>query len=358
MEAAASSAEALRRAAHRLGQHPQDHGWRELYRLFAHGLGSGRAPQLIDLAEFARAARPHDSDVHVITLLGIAVKSALSHTMPVLLSDRPYHDRLAVLEPHLEAARAQIEDVLASRNNSFTGVRRFLVPQVLLAARFADRSEAVRFADLGTGLGVLPRQLNCRHLFERFAPALEWPEGQPLFRAVPLEARFAVDRPPLPDLDWVRECYGVSDYYDEAYRELVEVVNMPEVMAAEVTSVALDFTDYAALTHFIVSQRINAVCLSYALYELAPPLRRKVLRILLEALHDPGFIVVIEPNGGLTRQGCTVTVHERATQRSFSVCAVSDGHFRGRVMPLSGYRAFVDNHPILPAGDGRSAYAA
>ena len=54
-------------------------------------------------------------------------------------------------------------DAVLGHSNSFTGARRFLLPQVLIA-HFARRRglREVRFLDLGTGLGVLPRQLNHR----------------------------------------------------------------------------------------------------------------------------------------------------------------------------------------------------
>lgn len=46
--------ERIRAAATALGQHPQDHGWRELYRLFATGLDGGEAPQLREVVRTDR----------------------------------------------------------------------------------------------------------------------------------------------------------------------------------------------------------------------------------------------------------------------------------------------------------------
>lgn len=347
MTAVDSSRDAIRVAAQRLGQHPQDHGWRELYRLIAYGLGNGHAPQLVNVVRRARAARHYDSDAHILTLLGIAIKVATPAVLPELCGNgTSARDRLAILEQNLEQARTQIDRVLDSRNNSFTGVRRFLVPQVLLAAYFARQYSGARFADLGTGLGILPRQLNCRRMFDLYAPSLRWPDDQPAFRVVPFEARFGVDRRPLPDLAWVRACYGLSSYYEREFSELESVLQAPELQVSDVVAVELDFTDPAALREFILARQINAVCICYSLYELTPRKRHDVIDLVADLLDDPGLILSIEPNEDLAKQGCTVTVRDHATPRPLAICVVSDGHFRGQVYPLADYHDFFSRYPI------------
>jgi hypothetical protein len=49
--------EDFRIAARGLGEHPQDHGWRDLYRLFSHGL-DGSAPNLTATVMSHHSARP------------------------------------------------------------------------------------------------------------------------------------------------------------------------------------------------------------------------------------------------------------------------------------------------------------
>lgn len=339
--------DSVRAAAAGLGQHPHDHGWRELYRLFAYGLADGQAPHLTDVLRHARARRPSHSPVHLVTLLGIAIQSLAGDSFPALVGDdRPVADRLASLEQLLAEHRPQIDRLLRHRQNSFTAARRFLVPQVLLAAYFAQQDRPAIFADLGTGLGILPRQLNSKALYERFADELEWPDGRPVFQPIPLVGRFGVDRGPLPDLDWVRSCYGPSAYYTAQYHELTEALDVSESHAADVRYEALDLTDLPGLRRFVFRHRINAANLSYTLYELQPDARAEVLATLAETLHEPALIIVTEPNEELTQPGCTVTVRDRDHPDGLPVCTVSDGHFRGRVTPLAGYREFVGSYPI------------
>jgi hypothetical protein len=342
-------------AARRLGRHPQDHGWREFYRLIALGLDGGRAPQLQAVVTTALAGRSGGSATHLVTLLGIAVRAIAGGSFPDLVSDRPGEERLAALDEVLRQHRRRIDHLLRQRQNSFTGPRRFLVPQVLLAAYFARQQRPAVFADLGTGLGVLPRQLNCRAVFERYAPELAWPDRQPRFQPIPLAARYGVDRGPFPDRSWVRSCYGPSGYYALQYQELLEVLDLPEIASAQVGYQELDLTDGVALRRFVTGRRVNAANLSYALYQLDPASRDRVLDTLADALHPPGLMIVTEPNDELAQPGCTVTVRDHTHPVPRRLCTVSDGHFTGQVRPLAGYDAFVARFPIRrqPAGAGR-----
>lgn len=334
-------------AASKLGQHPQDHGWRDLYRLFAYGLARPEtAPHLADIAATARARLPDRSAVHLVTLLGIAVNLLAGQAINDLVSDQPPGDRLAALEHLLHQHRRPIDRILAQRQNSFTGARRFLVPQVLLSAYFAQQHPPARFADLGTGLGILPRQLNSKTLFERFSYDLAWPGGYPVYRPIPLEARYGVDRGPFPDLGWVRSCYGPSIYYTAQFHELLEVRTLPEVEHAEVHYRELDLTDIRSLRRFITDHGINTANLCYTLYEVEPPKRAAIVDAVADTLAEPGLMIVTEPHGDLTLPGCTVTVQDRAHPVPRPLCAVSDGHFRGRIAPLAGYRGFLERYPI------------
>jgi hypothetical protein len=333
-------------AAARLGRHPQDHGWRELYRLFAHGLDGDHAPQLREVVRTALAGRPGGSPGHLVTLLGIAVQSLAGDSFPELVSDRPAGQRLAALEELLRRHRRPVDQLLIRRQNSFTGPRRFLVPQVLLSAYFARQARPASFADLGTGLGILPRQLNSRSLFARYAPELDWPAGPPAYRPIRLAARYGVDRGPFPDQGWVRSCYGRSGYYADQYRDLLDALDRPEVRAAEVGYQELDLTDRVGLRRFITGRQINAVNLSYTLYQLDPAGRARVLATLAESLHPPGLVLVTEPHDELGRPGCTVSVRDHADPAPRPLCSVSDGHFVGRVRPLAGFDEFVARYPI------------
>jgi hypothetical protein len=337
----------IQAAASRLAQHPHDHGWRTLYRLFAYGLARpDAAPNLAEIAATARVRHPYHSAVHLVTLLGIAVNLLAGSASADLLGDRPPAARLVALEDLLGRHRREIEQILTFRQNSFTAPRRFLMPQVLLAAYFAQQNQPVRFADLGTGLGILPRQLNSKTLFERFSYDLAWPDGYPVYQPIPLEARYGVDRGPFPDLAWVRSCYGPSAYYTAQFHELIEIRALPEVQQAVVHYQELDLTATAALHRFLTEHRINAVNLCYTLYEVEPPKRAAIVDAVADALSEPGLMIVTEPHGELTLPGCTVTVQDRARPVPRQLCAVSDGHFRGRITALAGYREFLAQYPI------------
>jgi hypothetical protein len=168
------------------------------------------SPEVVRLVVAFRSHRPTNSCSHLITLLGIAVKSAAPAALDRLVSDEHVDMRLDLLEEILNQNSREMLGTLFRRQNSFTGARRFLLPQVLLSSYFGQLRVACNFADLGTGLGILPRQLNSRALFESLGGELEWPDGNPPFRAIPLNVRFGVDRGPLPDLAWVRTALPLS----------------------------------------------------------------------------------------------------------------------------------------------------
>jgi hypothetical protein len=54
--------EAFRNAASGLAEHPQDHGWRDLYRIFSHGLDRS-APNLTAAVLAHHSARPTSSEM-------------------------------------------------------------------------------------------------------------------------------------------------------------------------------------------------------------------------------------------------------------------------------------------------------
>jgi hypothetical protein len=181
-----------------------DHGWRHLYRLFSYGLDRS-APNLTATVLSHYRVRPTLSETHLLTLLGIALKATIPQSFESIAEGGSLGTRLETLEEILDRNRAKITEIIRRRQNSFTSARRFLVTQVLLSAYFArEDMQEVRFADFGTGLGILPRQLNAPEQYETFAADLIWPNGIPSFRQIPLAERLGVDRGPMPDLSWVR----------------------------------------------------------------------------------------------------------------------------------------------------------
>jgi hypothetical protein len=336
---------ALRAAADGLANHPQDHGWRALYELFRYGL-SNNAPRLGSCLAEAYQARPL-SATHLLTLLGIALKANAGDEFAYLTSTAPLNERLPALESVLQRRPTAISSILLSRQNSFTCARRFLVTRVLLDAYFSQHEDArISFVDLGTGLGVLPRQLNSESQYRQYAAELIWPGGIPQYHRLPLAAAFGVDRRPMPTADWVRQCYGLSDYYDALYDELQASLHDPQVRAAAVEYRELDLLDTAALVAFIQQHRINAANLTYVLYEMEPERRAEIIDIITRELYPPALLLVTEPREELHREGCVVEVFSNNSVEPATVCFVSDGHFRGYILPLDDYADFVSKYPI------------
>jgi hypothetical protein len=331
-------------AARGLASHPQDHGWRPLYELFEYGLNN-LAPTLTEVLLASYDSKP-TSATHLLTLLGIAIKANSKEALGEILQGRSFPERLGRLEEYLQMHSTPITRILRTRQNSFTCARRFLVPQVLLGSIFSAYPGAkIVFADLGTGLGLLPRQINSLTQYELFAPDLTWPGGIPRFTELQLSAIYGIDRPPLPDPSWVAACYGYSDYYNDLHRELEAVLDDPSVQAAKATYVGLDLLDYGALAEFIHASGTNAANLCYVLYELDSSIRGRVIQTIVESLHSPAILLVIEPRNELHQQGCLVELYQGSAIPE-KILAVSDGHFKGRVIPAEDYERFISRYPI------------
>lgn len=337
----------FREAAYGLGHHPQDHGWRNLYLLFSYGL-TNSAPNLTSTVLAHHQARPTLSATHLLALLGIALKVVAPGAIEEVFAGEAVEARLGTLEDMIGEHGPQIGAIVAQRQNSFTAVRRFLLPQVILGAYFAARPDCdATFADLGTGLGILPRQLDSPQQYESFARDLIWPNGTPAFRQISLAARLGVDRGPFPDLPWVRACYGPSQYYTRLYGELLDVLEAPEVVEADARLEELDILDLDALAEYIGRNHVNAANLSYVLYELDRRRRAAVIDLIVGCLQPPGVLIVSEPHNELHGQGTVVELYHGGDPKPQTICFVSDGHFKGYVIPLDDYDQFVRDHPII-----------
>ncbi|MGK5554319.1 hypothetical protein ACSNOI_22150 [Actinomadura kijaniata] len=338
--------EQLELTAREMGSHPQDHGWRGFFQLVGHGLARSSA-ELRGLLTQCISSQPHHSPAHLLTLIGIAVKTVRPEALPAIYRAPTVEERLRLLEEVIRNHGPDIARLVATRRNSFTGARRFLVPQTILSAFFArHRTDDLTFADFGTGLGILPRQLNCETLYRAFAPDLVWEEGVPRFRPIPLRSSLGVDCGPMPDLEWVRSCYGSSDYYAELFAELVFTLDVLAEEGRRSRFHQVDLLDRAALTTFLRDNAVHAGNLSYVLYEIPPDARADLVATLREEMRPPGLLIVTEPRAELTRQGCDVLVYRQGRREPYRLCTVSDGHFKGKVTALEDYREFFARHPV------------
>jgi hypothetical protein len=328
--------------------HPQGHhGWGVFYHTL-HRLLQCEHATAVRLVSQCRRARPEMSNSHLATLLALTVRSITSrerHGARMFDGHISTPERMDLLHETLTVHESEISGVLLSRCNSFTGARRFLIPQLLIG-HFAmrHRMRQVRLLDLGTGLGLLPRQLNHQGLYERFAPDLVWSSPDLGYVDIPLACRHGVDMPPLPDLNWVRDCHGPSAYYEARFRELL--VSLEQVQAAG-TVVRIEPMDILAsrqLVAYLRQTRYNAVTCNFVLYQYGAETRLRVVDTVVRNLAAPGLFVSMEPAASLASAGCRVEVYPHGSTRPLHVADVSDGHFIGTVTPGPDYAAFLADH--------------
>lgn len=95
----------------------------------------------------------------------------------------------------------------------------------------------------------------------------------------------------------------------------------------------------------VAVNRVGAGNLCYVLYEMEEGCRDRIIANVVEAMAPPGLLLVTEPCGELTRQGCIVRLHAKGAE-TLDICRVSDGHFKGEVVPLRDYDRFFAGHPM------------
>lgn len=333
-------------AAQVLAEHPKDAAWREFYRLVTMELDDQASP-LWNVFASHFSEHPYGGAAHACTVLGIAFKEQAGDKFGQLTKSGAIAERLALFSALLRKGHGEITMIMRSRRNSFTCARRFLVPQILLSHYFKGRGESARLADMGTGLGILPRQLNCRRLYDSFVGDLRWPGGAPTYTPIQMERRFGIDRPPFPDLEWVRACYGESEHYQKMFDELRWAQSLPEVADASVAFTELDMQKLDHLSEFLTRNRVNAVVFSYVLFELRADGQQAIIDTVLESMPSPSMVIVMDPRPELMYRGCAVTLYLDGDNNPLDFAVVSDGHFIGDVLPQRDYAQFADRY-LLP----------
>ncbi|ONK13794.1 hypothetical protein [Streptomyces sp. MP131-18] len=318
-----------------------NHGWAVLHESMALLAGAGSGSPMDAVLGSVWQSRPRMSEAHLITLLGIALRTVAERqprAAALFRPEQPAAERARLLAEVLDSHGEEIIAVISERSNSFTGARRFLVPQLVLGAYAAhQRIGSVRLLDIGTSIGLLPRQLNNRTVFERFAPDLEWYPRAPSFRHIPLTARFGVDAPPLPTLEWVRGCHGPSAYYNERLSEVEWSLAQTEAAAADLRILPLDILNLPALGRFLRAHRINVATCNFVLYQYDGPTREQVIAAITRNLAWPGLLLSMEPGHELRRMGARVRAHLPGRADALHVADVSDAHFVGRVTTGPGF---------------------
>jgi hypothetical protein len=314
-----------------IGQHQQGHhGWATLHKAIedVYTAGSDALNRLLDAAW---SVRPGISDAHLLTLLCVAIRD-ISFREPMVA--RLFEEgiaaatRVQLLREVLRSNATVLGEAVCNRSNSFTGARRFLVPQLVVGA-FANNHHVpeVRFLDLGTGLGLLPKQLNNRMVFDRFSPGLTWLPIAPKYRTIPLTCRYGIDLEPLPSLDWVRACYGASHYYEERFAELLWSVEQTREVGVVLR--ALDMLQVRQLARFLREHRFNVVTCNFALFQHDEAVRRRVVECVVENLDCPGLFLSMEPTHELKQPGAKVTGYLAGSALPLHLADVSDAHLLG-----------------------------
>ncbi len=308
------------------------HGWLVLHRALGDLLATGH-PAFLRLLDQVWTARPNISDAHLVTLISVAVRQvALQDPTGARLfgteADPPA--RLRTLRRLIDDHEAELTEEICVRSNSFTGARRFLVPQLIIGGFAAAYGiEEVRFLDLGTGAGILPRQLNNRTIFDRFHRDLTWHPWTPPYREIPLTARFGVDAPPLPTLEWVRACHGPSPYYEERFAELEWCFDQTADVAGEVVIRELDILDLPGLSAFMREYNFNVVTCNFVLFQYDGSVQDTIERCVMENLASPGLFLIMNPSHSLLRKGCVVEGRLTGNPRRLHLADVSDAHLLG-----------------------------
>ncbi|WEH41346.1 DUF2332 family protein [Streptomyces sp. AM 2-1-1] len=322
-----------------MGKHQQgNHGWSLFHESLSRVARHDRSPGLDRVLAAVWSQRPDISDSHAVTLLGIAVRQLAREGGPedVFRAAVPAGRREAALARVLEENAAEVTRLMESHSNSYTGARRFLLPQLVVGAFAHGRGiERVRLLDLGTSIGMLLRQLNNRVIYERFAGDLHWDPVSPPYREIPLDFLCGVDRPPLPTLDWVRTCHGPSDYYERRFEEVLWSIDQSGT-AGEPLIRALDILDLAGLSAFLKAHDINVVTCNFVLYQYSADVRKQIIETVTEALKAPGMLLSMEPSHELTRMGCVVHAYRAGGEGPLHLADVSDAHFMGEVTVHEG----------------------
>jgi len=317
-------------AAHRQGHHGWAAAHRAIGRLLADGL-----EELERLLATTWVARPDISDAHLLTLLGVAIRDIAMRdpvAAGVFQDDLDDSARAELLREVVRQYEMDLARALRDRSNSFTGARRFVVPQLLVGAFAANLAlPEVRLVDLGTGLGLLPRQLNNRAVFDRFAPDLSWDRATPAYRPIPLTLRCGVDTFPLPTLDWVRACYGNSRYYEDRFGELLWSLEQTRDTAQDVVTHVLDMLELRQMAEFLSTYRFNVATCNFALFQHDQNTRRMIVNCVVSRLQRPGLLLTMDPSHGLTSPGASVTGYLAGDPTELRLAEISDAHFIGTV---------------------------
>ncbi|PJN22572.1 hypothetical protein [Kitasatospora sp. CB02891] len=326
------------------GHQQGHHGWNAFHRALL-DLTASSDPALDRILAAVRHKRPSMSDSHLITLLGIAVRQLASTHPDVASVFEPGAlpaERSRSLGAALDRHETEAVDLLTSHSNSFTGARRFLVPQLLIGgfARHFGVDE-VRLLDVGTGLGALPRQLNNREVFDRFAADLTWLPERPPYLDIPLAVRHGIDAAPLPTTDWVGSCHGPSAYYEDRWSELVWSLERAAATAGQVRLSALDVLDRAQLAGFLRTHRFNVITCNFVLYQYEREVRERLIAELVGQLAAPGLFLSMEPSHDLVRQGSRVTGYLAGDPRPLHLADAEDAHFIGRVTAGADLAAII-----------------
>ncbi|MFI6388899.1 hypothetical protein [Nonomuraea sp. NPDC050540] len=307
---------------HRQGHH----GWSALHRAFGRLLSAGD-PAFCRLLDTAWAARPGISDAHLITLLSAAVRG-------VCLRDGGTEawSGLEELRDLVERNEAALARDICGRSNSFTGARRFLAPQLIIGGHAAQHGlDEVRLLDLGTGVGILPRQLNNRTVYDRFAKDLSWEPWTPAYWTIPLTARCGVDAYPLPTLEWVYACHGPSSYYKDRFEELMWSFEQTADVAEDVVIRELDILDLPRLAAFIREHTFNVITCNFVLFQYGRQFQKAVEDCVMSSIAEPGLFLTMNPSQALLSPGCRIRGRLAGGRTELRLADASDAHLLGTI---------------------------
>ena len=109
----------------------------------------------------------------------------------------------------------------------------------------------------------------------------------------------------------------------------------------------LDLLDFGTVARFIHQHKINVANLTYVLYELDVAKRSAIVELLARELYPPSVLLRFGTAQGTALHGVPSSsfFHNGQTTPQ-TLCFVTDGHYKGYVLPLEDYEPFTRNYPI------------
>ncbi|MEW8048833.1 MAG: hypothetical protein AB2809_00530 [Candidatus Thiodiazotropha sp.] len=299
---------------------------------------------VLALLEACESNKHHSTTFHSLTVIGMGCKylvDSLGFDEYQAIFDDASDPKPELLNSFLKENLERVTELVINGNNSFTSARRFILPQILFSRFFSQKSVSVNFADLGTGGGALPKELNNKVLYDKYNKDLIWP-GKATYPFMPLNLEKAYGIEKNFNAAWVRSCFANSNYYDQLYSDFQDANNSSH--DHEVNYVELDALESTALSDFLTQNRINAITCNFMLYQYKNTYKKKIIDAVLSNLSAPYIFLIVDPFEDYAVPGCSVGMYVSEHMEYLNFARISDSHYKGDITPDSDYYLFAGKY--------------